>query len=225
MRDRKDGHVLANDLIHDGVWEVPEVIVPSAIIVFGPIPGCDGQSVDCVKQLTPKRVCGHWASVEIPEECFACLRLCIGQYFNFEAIHRELRRCRTSAQRAACTSPARNSVRRRFTSTRHTSESFASSAVSRLSSSATAKAERSSAGRPRTSSRRCSTRAFTGFSLAPLVPGWVESMDNISVERNHKGCRRSRHSSDQSTPLWSDHVRRYPLTPGSECVASSICPA
>jgi hypothetical protein len=208
MRYREDGHTLTNDLIHDGVWEMPEVIVPGAICVFGPILGCGGQSVDCVKQLNPKTLCGHWASVEIPEECFTSLYLCIGQYFNFEVIHRELRRCRTSAQGAACTRPARNSVRRRFTSTRHMSESFTSSAVSRLSRSATAKAERSSAGRPRTSSRRWSTRAFMGSSLAPLVPCGVEPMDNISVERNHSGWPRSRHSSEQSTPLWSDHVQR-----------------
>ncbi len=36
MRNRKDGHVLPNDLIHNGVWEMPEVIVPRAIFVFGP---------------------------------------------------------------------------------------------------------------------------------------------------------------------------------------------
>lgn len=36
MRNRKDGHVLTNDLIHNGVWEMPEVIVPRAIFVFGP---------------------------------------------------------------------------------------------------------------------------------------------------------------------------------------------
>jgi len=36
-------------------------------------------------------------------------------------------------------------------------------------------------------------------------------MDNISVERNHSGWPRSRHSSDQSTPLWSDQVQRYPF--------------
>ena len=201
--------MLAEDFIHDGVWEMPEVIVPGAIVVFGPISGRDSQAIDCVKQFTPKRVCGHWASIEIPEKCFACLCLCVGQYFNFEGIHRELRRCRTSAQGAACTRPARNSVRRRFTSTRHTSESLASSAVSRLSSSATAKAERSSTGRPRTSPRRWSTRAFIGLSLAPRVPCGAESLDNKSVERNHNGWQSFRHSSDQSTPLWSDHVRRY----------------
>lgn len=200
--------MLTNDLIHDGVWEMPEAIVPGAIFVFWPIRSREGQSIDCVKQLTPKRFCGHRTSVEVPEECFTRLCLCIGQYFNFEVNHRELRRCRTSTQGATCTRPARNSLRRRFTSTRHVSESIASSAVSRLSRSATAKAERSSAGRPRTSSRRWSTRAFMGVSLAPLLPGGVESRDNMSVERNHSGWPCSRHSSDQSMPLWSDHAQR-----------------
>lgn len=178
MRSRKDGPVLTYDLIHNGVWKMPEVMVPSAIVVFGPMPGCDGQTVDCVKQFAPKRICGHWASIEVPAKCFMRIRLCSGQYFNLEGIHRELMCCRTSAQEMACTRPARNSVRRRPTSTRHTSESVASSAVSRLSSSATAKAVCSSTGRPRTSSRRSSTRAFMEFSLAPLVPGGAEFMDN-----------------------------------------------
>lgn len=208
MRYCKHRDMLTNDLLRDGVWETPEVIVPGPICVFGPIPGCDGQSVDCVKQLTPKTLCGHLASVEITEEGFTSLCLYIGQYFKFEAIHREPRRCRTSSQGAACTRPARNSLRRRFTSTRHRSESFAASGVSRLSRSATAKAERSSAGRPRTSSRRWSTRAFMGVSLAPLIPGGVESRDNMSAERNHSGWPCSRHSSDHCTPLWSDQVQR-----------------
>jgi hypothetical protein len=101
---------------------------------------------------------------------------------SFEGTHRQLRRCRTSAQGAACTCPARNSARRRFTSARQRSETVASSAVSRLSRRATAKAERSSTGRPRTSSSRWSTRAFMRFSLAPRVPCGKRSTDNMSID-------------------------------------------
>ncbi len=208
MRNRKDDHIPAIDLVHDRVREMPEMIVPRAILVFWPVPGRDGQTIDGVKQFNAKCVCDHWASIEIPEKRLARLCLRIGQYFNLEGIHRELRRCRTSAHGAACTRPARNSARRRFTSARHRSETVASSAVSRLSSSATAKAERSSTGRPRTSSRRWSTRAFIGLSLAPRVPCGAGSMDNMSVERTHNGRQRFRHSSGRGIPLLPAHVRR-----------------
>jgi len=169
MRNSKDGHIPVDDLIHHRVREMLEVISPGAILVCRPIARGFAQTIDGIKQLDPKRIGGNWASVEIPEECFARLRLRFGQYFNVEGAHREPRRWRTSAQGAACTRPARNSARRRFTSARHSSETVASSAVSRLSRRATAKAERSSTGRPRTSSRRWSTRAFMRFSLAPRV--------------------------------------------------------
>jgi hypothetical protein len=170
MRNRKDSHLLAEHFIHHCVWEMPEVVTPGAILVFGPVFCRGGQTVDGVKQVDPERVRSYRASVEIPEECLARLCLRFGQYLNIEGTHRELRRCRTSVQGAACTRPARNSARRRFTSARHSSETVASSAVSKLSRSATAKAERSSTGRPRTSSRRWSTRAFMRVSLAPRTP-------------------------------------------------------
>ena len=159
-----------------------KTLASGAIVVFGPVICRDGQAIDGIKQFHPERVRGHRASVEIPKECLACLRLRFGQYFNLEGTHRELRRCRTSAQGTARTRPARSSVRRRFTSARHSSETAASSAVSRLSSRATAKAERSSAGRPRTSSRRWSTRAFMGFSLAPRVPCENRTTDNMPID-------------------------------------------
>lgn len=155
MRNCKDGHIPVDDRVR----EMLEVVVPGAILVFRPVSRGFAQTIDGIKQLDPKRIGGNWASVEIPKECLARLCLRFGQYFNVEGAHRELRRRRTSAQGAACTRPARNSARRRFTSARHSSEVVVSSAVSRLSRRATAKAERSSTGRPRTSSRRWSTRA------------------------------------------------------------------
>ena len=182
MRDREDGHFRAKNLIQHGVWEVSEVVASGAIVVGGPVICRDGQAIDGVEQFHPERVRSHRASVEIPAECRAGLRLRFGQDFNIEGSHRELRRCRTSAQGTARTRPARNSARRRFTSARHSSETVASSAVSRLSSRATARAERSSAGRPRTSSRRWSTRAFMGFSLAPRVPCENRTTDNMPID-------------------------------------------
>ncbi len=182
MRNRKDGYIAVKDLVHHRVWEMPEVVASSAILVFGPIFCRVGQIIDSVEQLDRERIRSYRASLEIPEECFARLRLRLGQNFNMERTHRELRRCRTSVQAAACTRPARNSARRRFTSVRHNSETAASSAVSRLSSRATAKAERSSTGRPSTSSSRWSTRAFIGFSLAPRARCGKGSTDNISID-------------------------------------------
>lgn len=177
VRYCEDGHLIGDDLIHHAVREMLEVVA-SDLVVFGPIGGRGGQSVDGVKQLGAKRVRRYRAPVEIPQERLAGFRLRFGQYFDFEGAQREPRRCRTSVQGAACTRPARNSTRRRFTSVRHCCETVASSAVSRLSRRATANAERSSTGRPRTSSRRCSTRAFIGASLAPLVPWRKGPTDN-----------------------------------------------
>lgn len=158
-----------------------EVATSNLVVVFGPIVCRGSQSVDGAKQLGAKRVRGYRASVEIPQECLTSFCLRFGQYFDFEGTQRVLRRCRTSAQGAACTRPERNSTRRRFTSASHCCEIVASSAVSRLSKRATANAERSSAGRPRTSSRRWSTRAFIGASLAPLVSLRKESRGNTSA--------------------------------------------
>ena len=202
MRNRKDSHFRAKDLIQHRVREVSEVVVPGAIAIFGPVHCRDGQAIDGVEQLHPERVRSYRASVEIPEECLARLRC--GQDFNIEGTHRELRCRRTSAQGTARTRPALNSARRRFTSTRHSSETVASSAVSRLSSRATAKAERSSTGRARTSSRRWFTRAFMRFSLAPRVPREKRSTDNISIDTDPQ----LQEAASPPHVLWSGHLGR-----------------
>jgi hypothetical protein len=186
MRNREDCHISAKYLVHHGVREMLEVVVPGVGFVCGPVFCRLGQSVDGLKQLHSEGVGGNWAPVKVLEECLACLCLRFGQHFDVEGTHRELRRCRTSAQGAACTRPARNSARRRFTSARHNSETVASSAVSRLSSRATANAERSSTGRPRTSSSRWSTRAFMEFSLALRVRCGKGSMDNMSIDTDQQ---------------------------------------
>lgn len=196
MRYGKDGHVQVDDLIHHRVREMLEMVVPSTILIFRPVSRRFAQAIDRIEQLDPKCIGSYWASVEIPEERLTQLCLRSGQYFNVEGAHKELTRWRTSAQGAACTRPARNSTRRRFTSARHSSEIVASSAVSRLSRRATAKAERSSTGRPRTSSRRWSTRAFMGFSLALRGSCGKDSTDNMSVnadaeQRQHLWCSSS----------------------------------
>jgi len=182
MSNRKDAHLAANHLVPDRVWKMLEVVAPSPVVVFGPIPGGGGQAVDGIEKLSAKRVCDDRAPFEVPKKCLSGLCLRFGQYLDVERTQREPRRLRTSAQGAGCTRPERNSARRRMTSARHWSEIVASSAVSRLSRSATAKAERSSTGRPRTSSKRWSTRAFMIVSLALQTRGRKGSMDNMSID-------------------------------------------
>jgi hypothetical protein len=182
MRNRKDTRQLSYQLVPDGVWKMLEVVAPKSVFIFGPILCGGGQPIDCVKQFRAEGVCDDRASFEVPLKSLAGFCLRFGQYLDVERTQREPRRCRTSAQGAACTRPERNSARRRIISARHCSEIVASSAVSRLSRSATAKAERSSTGRPSTSSKRWSTRAFMSVSLAPQVVRRKGSMDNMSID-------------------------------------------
>ena len=92
MRNRKDGRIAVKDLVHHRVWEMPEVVASSAILVFGPIFCRVGQTIDSVEQFDPERIRSHRASLEIPEEGFARLCLRFGQYFNIEGTLSELRR-------------------------------------------------------------------------------------------------------------------------------------
>lgn len=68
--------------------------------------------------------------------------------------HSALMRARASAQGTAAEAPERSASRRRRSSRFHASETLASSLPSRLSINVAATAERSSAGRPSTSSKK-----------------------------------------------------------------------
>ena len=81
--------------------------------------------------------------------------------------HRKLKRAFASAHGTVLTVPARNSLRRLRTSSRHACKIDESSLPSRLSRSATTIADRSSVGSPSASSKTWSTRAFMRQSLAP----------------------------------------------------------
>lgn len=49
MRNGEDSDLLRRDFVHYGIGEVLEVIVPGSGIVFGPIDGRGGESVNGVK--------------------------------------------------------------------------------------------------------------------------------------------------------------------------------
>lgn len=161
MRDSKHCHGMAQNLVKDRVGKVAKNMSPERILVFGPHQRIDTKPIDRFKRLGAKRIGCDRAALEVPQKCFSdfCLRL--GQNFNCEARHRALSLALASIQETGFTSPARRAACRARTSCRHAWVIEASSLPSRLSSSATVNAERSSGGSSRASSRMWSTRAFT----------------------------------------------------------------
>jgi hypothetical protein len=139
---------------------------PDRILVFGPHQRADAKPINCLKRLGSKSLGSDRAALEVPKECLSdfCLRL--GQNFDCELRHRALSLALASTQETALTVPARRAACRPLISCRHASVIEESSLPSRLSSSATVKAERSSGGNPRASSRIWSTWAFMRPSLA-----------------------------------------------------------
>jgi hypothetical protein len=166
MAHRKHRRLRSCYLIHYGVGKVLEMVAVRSVFILGPIAGSLGQAVDGLKHFSTKCVRRDRASLEVPAKRCANIGLRVGKNDDGETSHRVLRRCFTSDQGNARTTPERNSLRRRLTSSRHASEMLAVSASSRLSSNAAATAERSSAVSARTSSKTWSTRAFMDASLA-----------------------------------------------------------
>lgn len=177
-----------------------------------------GEPAYRIKEFSSECIGYERASFEVPVKSFPRLRL--RQNLQVEGIHREFRRCRTSAQGATCTWPARSSARRLLTSARQRSEIVVSSALSRLSSNATARAERSSAGRLRTSSSRWSTRAFMKASLA-LANSRVEGpRDDMSIDTDTHLLRLRRAGSRRSPSRYSPLSSRRPIrTARRTCLA------
>ena len=167
MADSQHGQLGASNLVHHCVRKALEVIAMRSVFVSGPVTRRRGKAIDPLENLRAERIRRKRASFEVPEKGRTNVGFRFRKNDDCESSHREPRRCFTSDQGIARTTPACNSSRRRFTSARHASEMLALSASSRLSSNATATAERSSAGSARTSSNRWSTRAFMHTSLAP----------------------------------------------------------
>lgn len=172
VRNREDGRSLPAYFMEDRVRKMAKDVVPEPVLVLRPHRRVGFEKVDRVEHLGSERVGCNRASLEVPEECASNLCLCLRQDFDDEANHRALSHALASDQGTALTIPARNAVRRSLGSCRQASEIAESSLPSKLSSSATTSAERSSVGRPRDSSSRWSTRAFIAQSpgLASRLP-------------------------------------------------------
>lgn len=110
------------------------------------------------------------AALEVPEKGLAKLCLGLREYLYPEPPHSAVSRARTSDQGTPAVAPERSASRRRRSSCFHASETLWSSLPSRLSISAAATAERSSTGRPSTSSSTWSTRAFMAFQSSTRLP-------------------------------------------------------
>lgn len=166
MTNGEHCHLGSGNFVHHCVREVFEVVAVRSVIVLRPVGSRFGQTVNRFKHIDAERIRSERASFEIPEEPRTNICFRIRKNDNGKASHRDPRRCLTSDHGTARTAPECSSSRRRFTSSRQASDMLALSALSRLSSNATATAERSSAGSARASSKTCSTRAFMRVSLA-----------------------------------------------------------
>jgi hypothetical protein len=183
---------IASNLVKDRVGEVTKNMSPKRILVFGPHQRTGTKLINCFKCLGSKSVGRNRAALEVPKECLPYFCLGLGQNLDFKAGHRALSRALASTQETALTVPARSAAWRALISCRQASVIAESSLPSRLSSSATVKAERSSAGKPRASSKMWSTWAFMQQSLAlkfSLVTACLEPPPNPAVEIAHKAAR------------------------------------
>lgn len=159
-------------------------VAAKTIMIFWPHCRVGCQAVNRIRQLGAKRIGSKRAALKIPTECFTRLCLCHRQNNNVKGAHGEPRRALASAHDTARTRPARRSDRRRITSALHASETAAPSVPSRLSSSATTKAERSSVGWPGASSSRWPTRAFMPLAAArPAIGARLAQTLGITTQR------------------------------------------
>lgn len=160
------GRLLAVQVVPDGVGKLAENAEVNTVIVRRSNVSLVGQSVDRLEDLGAQGVRSDRTALEVPNEGLAKLPLGVRQNLDGEPTYIALKRARTLGQGAPCTAPAQSCVRRRNNSVRQASDTELSSPVSRLSMSAAATAEHSSAESRRTSSRTWSTRAFMGQSVA-----------------------------------------------------------
>lgn len=165
MRNRQDGNAITVQLVHHGEWKATQYQVPHAIFVDWPGVGRLRQAVDRFERFGAKLPRGHRAAFQVPEKGFADFRLRLRQKNDRKATHKALSRPRASAHGVAADDPSFRDCLRRRTSSRHAFEIEASGLPSRLSSSASTNAARSSVGRSKASASRWSIRAFMRTSL------------------------------------------------------------
>jgi len=166
MCDCKHGCQLPIQVVTHRIRKSIQHVKTNSVFVGRPHVSALGQTVNRVKNLHTKGICSNWAALEIPEECLAELPFGFRQDLDSEPRHIALMRARTSDQGAPCTIPARRSARRRNNSVRQAPATELSSLVSKLSISAAATAERSSAESRSISSSTRSIRAFMGHELS-----------------------------------------------------------
>ena len=191
VRDSEHCCGIASNFVKDRVGKVTENLSPDRVLVFRPHQCIDTEPINCLSCLGSKSVGRNWAALKVPVEGFPNFCLCLGQNLNSKAGHRALSLALASVQEVAFTVPARRAACRDLISFRQASVIEESSLPSRLSISATVKAERSSAGRPRASSRMWSTWAFMRRSLtlklrlvtAHLVHAHLVPTPNPAVNR------------------------------------------
>lgn len=177
VRDSEDCHGTAQNLVKDRVGKVTKNMSPDRILVFGPRQCVDTKPINRLKRLGSKSLDCDRAALEVSKEGISDFCLGLGQNFDCEVGHRALSRALASAQETVLTVPARRAACRALISSRHASAIEESSLPSRLSRSAMVKAERSSGGNPRASSKMWSTWAFMRQSLAlkpSSVTPWME---------------------------------------------------
>ena len=174
-------YCIALNLVKDRVGKVTKNMSPNCILIFRPHQRIGTELINRFKCLGSKTIGRNRAALEVPKECLSYFCLCLGQNLDFKTGHRALSLALASVQETALTVPARSAAWRALISWRQASVIAESSLPSRLSSSATVKAERSSAGKPRASSKIWSTRAFMRQSLAlraNLVTAYLEPPPN-----------------------------------------------
>lgn len=140
------GAGLIEFIVH-GVGKPGEEITTNTILIGRPHVSRVLKAINRLEHLCSKRVCGQRATIEIPKECRPNFGFGVGQYFDVEALQLSANRALASRQGAAAVSPARRASRLRSTSARQASLIEASSLPSRLSTSATTSADRSSGAR------------------------------------------------------------------------------
>ena len=143
----------------------------------------DTRPINHRKCLGSKSIGRNATALDVPKEGLSDFRLCLRQNLDAKAGHRTLSRALASGQETAVIVPLRRAACRALTSCRHASAIEESSLPSRLSSSATAKAERSSGGNPRASSKMWSTWAFMRRSLAPQLGSLTVCVEPTPNER------------------------------------------
>jgi len=167
VSDSKHCRSTAENLVKDRVGKVTKNMSPDPILVFGPHQCVGTKPINRLKRLGAKSIGRDRAAFEVPKKSLSDFCLCLGQNFDYETRPRAFSLALASIQETGLTLPALRAACRALISCRHASVIEESSLPSRLSSSATVKAERSSGGNPRASSRMWSTWAFMQRSLAP----------------------------------------------------------